>query len=345
MSDDEFHGFDEEEDGARALPNDEEEDRLLARLMRKLMTERVLGLETNEERRERSLHPEEVKKLLPTFASGKDVKKWCANVNHFKMMYNWTDQTTLLYASCQLEGAAREWYKSVQTKIATWTQFQMSIQTAFPDDDNEAEIHLVMSDICKQKTESYEHYVFRAEALAARGHMSEQAKVTYIIRGLSLDPIYDQISSNRFGSCLELLNRIRWCESNNTIRRKRSALTTTTEGASKQQNTNAAAVKSGQNNRKCFNCNALGHVSVDCKLPQRLPRCLKCHRTGHEERQCIQQFQQPSNPKPQLQRQRPAQQITNLVECTTEADLDVDENGQFLGHLDQDDKTELNDYL
>lgn len=174
MSDDEFLGFDEQEgssehaDGAKvaeqaAADNAENDEHTLVMLVRRLLLDRNHAAEANNGRAapERNLHPVEVDKLIPVFSNGRDVKRWCANVNHFKALYNWSELTTLLYASCRLDGAAREWYRSVQNQVKSWMDFQQKIQISFPDDENDAEIHLALSNIIKSKDETYENFLFK----------------------------------------------------------------------------------------------------------------------------------------------------------------------------------------
>lgn len=288
MSDDEFHGFEEEEfaqrnansggqhgggsgdsGGASGAQGGHANERELVALMRRLLFIRDVAVQPNNAVDwERHLHPDEVSKLIPTFSSGRDVKTWCSNVNHFKTLYNWTDQTTLLYASCRLEGAARQWYRSVQTGIADWRQFQQRIQVAFPDNENEAEVHLALSNLVKLKDESYEHFVFRVEAMAARIQMSDRARVTYIVRGLSLDPIYDQIAASHFDNSLDLLNHIRICEANNNMKRKRQPVSVVNRITEKQPDQPSRSDGTDMyHNRKCFNCNKIVHLSVNCSQP------------------------------------------------------------------------------
>lgn len=162
--------------------------------------------ESPEAIQERLLHPEELKHLIPEFSEGTGVTRWLQTIEHYARMYGWTDATCLLYASCRLVGAALEWYNGFRNVIDSYAAFRVMLVKAFPDHRNEADIHQELQQAMKHPTESYEHFVFRVNALGLSGQVSTQAIIVYVIRGLSHDPIYESLISRQYLDIYQLLD-------------------------------------------------------------------------------------------------------------------------------------------
>lgn len=136
-------------------------------------------------------------------------------------MYGWTEKTSLLYASCRLNGAAREWFNGFRSTINTYVSFKRDLLRAFPDHRNEADIHQELQRVNKNANESYESFVFWVNAIGINGGVSTEAIIVYVIRGLSHDPIYDSLISRQYNDIYELLQHVKWCESNIQHRKKK----------------------------------------------------------------------------------------------------------------------------
>ncbi|KAK9751730.1 Zinc knuckle [Popillia japonica] len=51
--------------------------------------------------------------------------------------------------------------------------------------------------------------------------------------------------------------------------------------------------KKTENDKKCYNCNEYGHISLKCPKPQRKARCFNCQKVGHLAKDCA--LQPPRN--------------------------------------------------
>lgn len=242
---------------------------------------------------ERLFHPEELKQLIPLFREGGGVTEWILSIDHYREMYLWTEKTTLLYATCRLAGAAQQWFTGSRQMILSWADFMAGISLAFPDHEDEADIHRKLGKCVKDVKESYENYVFRVNAMGQRGRLSAAAIIKYTISGLSYDPLYNSIASKRYATIYELLEQIRYCESNQELCKKRtfvpksfSPRPSSNNATPKKEETRVAgpAVKRSD---ECFNCHGSGHISINCPEPQRRPRCSHCNKVGHDEQTCF----------------------------------------------------------
>lgn len=228
-------------------------------------------------------HPHDLGRLIPEFSEGDGVAKWLRRIDHFRILYGWTEQMCLLYGTTRLSGAAASWYRRYEEKIFNWTQFKQHLIVAFPETFDEADIHRQLEEMRKERDESYESFVYRVDALAQQGDFSTSATLKYIIKGLRNDPVYPSLLARQYVSTLDLLQHIKWISSNlSMISARNSSATlriskTTTMGS-------GASFSGGET--VCFNCRETGHRSIDCPKPQRRERCSKCMKVGHTAEKC-----------------------------------------------------------
>lgn len=93
------------------------------------------------------LQPDLLKQIIPEFEDGTGVNQCIKAIRQSAAMNEWDDNVTLLYASCRLAGAAREWYKGYREKINTLEEFIAGMRKAFPDHRNEAAVHKELSNV------------------------------------------------------------------------------------------------------------------------------------------------------------------------------------------------------
>lgn len=230
-----------------------------------------------------ALHPHDLGKLIPEFSEGDGVMKWLRRIDHYCILYGWTEQMCLLYGSTRLNGAAGNWYKRQEERIFSWAQFKEQLVAAFPETFDEADIHRQLEAVKIEKCESYESFVYRVDALAQKGDFSTSATLKYIIKGLRYDQVYPSLLAMQYKSTLDLLRHIKWVASNLNMlpqassRMVRSEVRTTTDS---RTDTSGSSLT-------CFNCRETGHKSIDCLKPQRRERCGKCSKVGHSSERCM----------------------------------------------------------
>nr|XP_029726467.1 uncharacterized protein LOC115265447 [Aedes albopictus] len=229
-----------------------------------------------------ALHPHDVGKLIPEYSEGDGVVKWLRRIDHFRVLYGWSEQVCLLYASTRLSGAAANWYRRHEEQIFNWMQFKDQVTLAFPETFDEADIHRQLEAVKIEKDESYESYVYRVDAMAQKGDFSTSATMKYIIKGLRNDKVYSSLLSMQFKSTLEMLRHIKWVASNLSMvpqapsRFVKIAPTSTSEPVGRVST-----------EVTCFNCREPGHKSIDCPKPQRRERCGRCLKVGHATEKCF----------------------------------------------------------
>ncbi|XP_062704124.1 uncharacterized protein LOC134286516 [Aedes albopictus] len=267
----------------------------------------------NDEAGERFFHPEELKQLIPVFREGCGVTEWINTIDHYQELYSWSEKTTLLYATCRLAGAAHQWFLGARQHILSWKDFKATILLAFPDHEDEANVHRKLSRCMKDSKESYENYVFRMNALGQKGKLSSAAIIKYVISGLSYDVLYPSIVSRQYASIYELLDQIRYCEANMELCKRRSFPSRSSSQKQPVSNpipkrpedpkSSSNPPSSTKRSDECFNCHGSGHISINCPHPQRRPRCSLCRKVGHDEQRCFKRNQserQQSNNEPAI---------------------------------------------
>ncbi|XP_049277896.1 uncharacterized protein LOC125761102 [Anopheles funestus] len=232
-------------------------------------------------------HPEEVKYLIPEFSDGLGINQWLKTIRHNSEIYSWQDRTKLLYASGRLTGAAREWFDGFRNTIKTFDEFAEEIKKAFPDQANEALIHSQLASVSRKPSESYNSYVYRVNALGKKGRVSEEAIITYAIKGLSRDPIYNCLITRDYSDIYELIDFIKRRETHFLIRKTQDTRNPSSYSANASKTNTGKEMATERNGQRCYNCSDFGHHASQCTKPRRTPgSCFKCGSTTHIIRNC-----------------------------------------------------------
>ncbi|XP_040156922.1 uncharacterized protein LOC120896677 [Anopheles arabiensis] len=233
----------------------------------------------------RLVHPDELKHLIPEFSDGLGINRWIDTIRYNSELYEWQDRTTLLYAGSRLTGAANEWYNGFRHTIKTFDEFAVEIKKAFPDRCNDAVIHSQLAAAYKKSAESYTSYVYRVNALGKSGNVSDDAIITYAIRGLSRDPLYDSLVTKDYSNIYDLIDNIKRCETHLLMRKNIERRIPSAHYSNVPRL--VAPRQAPTETPRCYNCSDFGHHSSQCTKPRRaLGSCFRCGSTSHVIRNC-----------------------------------------------------------
>ncbi|XP_001810078.1 retrovirus-related Pol polyprotein from transposon 297 [Tribolium castaneum] len=230
-----------------------------------------------------------LQKTLPDFDPGSSKTaltaiQWIRKVETIASIYGWDSKNTLFHAMNRLNGAARFWFHGLEESLTDWHTFKTKLVEDFPVIHDDADIHFELSNRKKKFNESYETYVYTMKSIASKGTVSEQAVIKYIIMGLGDRELAKMLSLNDIRTTQDLLKRILQYVS--TFQRCKSLRASSPNKIETKNDFDSKHLE-----RKCYNCNEVGHISTNCPKPQKKSRCNTCNRVGHFAKDCQQSNQ------------------------------------------------------
>lgn len=199
-------------------------------------------------------------------------------VQQLQRGYLWNDEIVLFAVQHKLKGHAKIWLDS-QRVFSTLGEFLLAFRRDFPDITNTADIHRELIGRKRHCNESFVDYYFTMLAKGRRGSIDDESLISYIINGINDPDTMRMLMSNNFKTCNDLflsLQKLSKVPMNNT------------RGSHGFQTMNGRVDEKAGGVRpvKCFNCNDMGHIAVNCPKPSRKSRCDKCKKIGHETKDC-----------------------------------------------------------
>ncbi|XP_040175122.1 uncharacterized protein LOC120908273 [Anopheles arabiensis] len=177
---------------------------------------------------------------------------------------------------------------ALREKIKEMEQRQVKVESgrlAFPDRCNDAVIHSQLAAAYKKSAESYTSYVYRVNALGKSGNVSDDAIITYAIRGLSRDPLYDSLVTKDYSNIYDLIDNIKRCETHLLMRKNIERRIPSAHYSNFSRL--VAPRQAPTETPRCYNCSDFGHHSSQCTKPRRaLGSCFRCGSTSHVIRNC-----------------------------------------------------------
>lgn len=157
--------------------------------------------------------------LLPEYdpakMTGLTASQWIQRVESVANAYGWDASFKLLQAVGKLRGAAKLWFEGIAEEVATWTTFRHHLIRSFPSTFDQADVHYHLAQRKKERSETYEQYVYAMRALANRGEVEMSSLFKYILGGFSDKELIKLLSLMEFNNCEELLLKIKRYESVN----------------------------------------------------------------------------------------------------------------------------------
>lgn len=245
--------------------------------------------------------PKDVIDLIPEFIPGKKHSltaiHWIQKVDKIAESYKWNGGTVLLQAVAKLKGAARTWYDGFGLNLDTWEKLREGMIEAFPNNQDESDIHQELMQRKKYKTESYEEYFYEMLMIGKRGSISDRAMVKYLITGLDDRELARTLSVCCDDDPQQLLQKVKAYE--DTIVQNKYRQTTSWHGNFKNKFEKRESIQTDDKFQKtfqkpqtslttirCYNCGAKGHSSNNCPDKERGPKCFNCRSYGHKALNC-----------------------------------------------------------
>nr|XP_022904744.1 probable E3 ubiquitin-protein ligase bre1 isoform X1 [Onthophagus taurus] len=251
-----------------------------------------------------------MQQVISDFNPGKSnsltARQWIKSAESLAMIFKWDDQTLLYNAIIKLNGAAKLWFESVQNVVYDWKTFKKQLIDDFPTVVDEADIHFDLSKRVKRGDETYEHYVYNMKAIASAGDFSDRAVLKYIIAGIQDKELSKLLAISLPIDTQDLLLKIKSYES--TIKTNSVKMPSTS-------NKDYNRASGSADNRKCYNCNEIGHISTKCPKPQNRNRCFRCDKVGHIAKNCRETSAKGVH---QIQIHKPLGDLRKIVEVNGE---------------------------
>ena len=215
------------------------------------------------------------------------VGAWIERVSEDAAVYGWSEEETLLAAKRALIDTARRWLDS-QRGIGSWSILKAELMEAFGRNIFSGDVHQLLRERKKKRSESLLSYIHEMEYLGAQGNLSSKEIRNYIARGVTDNlqvrvVLQAAISKEHFFGLLEAHDR----EMKDTVVEKaRTAYGQHTTQHSKQQG------------RVCYECRQPGYVARECpkrnQSSELQGRCFKCKEQGHRLNNCLRDKQPKS---------------------------------------------------
>lgn len=211
------------------------------------------------------------------------IESWCAKIDELRVIFHWSEDTTIYYALAKLQGLAETWYKGLTSVKYSWSEWKIKLCRAFPSKRDFCEDIKTMLKRRKTPHEDFDKYYYEKLALVNACHFSGRNAVSCIIEGIDDLRITTAARAADHPDPESLFNYLRTVSVGSS--------TSHTPQNRHQKHTRLH----NKNHEHCFICGKTGHKWRTCKErprdAQRRPQvenrdCSYCKKPGHKEVDC-----------------------------------------------------------
>lgn len=199
-------------------------------------------------------------------------------------MYQLDDEMTKLLLGAKLTSNAEEWFHSVPTHISlTVDELLRRMEGMYGRRENRLTLRKEFESRVWQHGETFAEYCHKKIILANKVQIEENEIVDYVIDGIPNKSVRNQAMMQQFPDKETMMKAME----NISLGSEQKASGKQEQKMSGTRNlVKAGPVKKYEGDSKqepkCFNCNELGHIAVNCQKPKReREACFKCLQMGH----------------------------------------------------------------
>ncbi|XP_076398246.1 FU domain-containing protein T48 isoform X3 [Megachile rotundata] len=240
----------------------------------------------------------EVGELLPEFSGmEQSFQNWKTQLNLLVATYNLDDSSSRILIGSKLKGKALSWFQSRTEHLQVSTEELLSrMETMFDYRESRLEVRRKFELRKWITNESFNEYFHDKLILANRVPVPDEEIVDSAIDGIPDQTLRNQARLCNFTTTPALLKAF------SKVRLPRASRNPATSGISMNQSrmkelstAKESAVPPAVPPIRCYNCNRIGHRSLECRLPKREKgSCFHCGGMGHLFHTC------PKRVKPQV---------------------------------------------
>lgn len=235
----------------------------------------------------------DVEDSLKTFSGDKSysIESWLSDFEDLALLMEWTDLQKLIFAKKSLTGLAKLFIQGLRG-VKTWSQLRRALIDEFATRVNSADLHRQLSNRKLGRDESLQEYLLKMKEMASRANIEEEAVVQYVVDGIPEETdkklwLYEAKTYNQLKQKLDVYAKIRQIKFRSNVSGSKSNFRRPVED--KEVSSSSASVKSSTV-RKCYNCNAPGHIATNCPKPRReRGSCFECGKLDHKATECPKQ--------------------------------------------------------
>lgn len=213
-------------------------------------------------------------------------REWINKIETLGQIYKWTSSQMLLYASLRVKGPAQNWLEAAEGTVDSWEVFKRDLEANFPKHLRESEVHEKLNARKRRPSETLEEYYHEKVKMARRIHLGDETIKEYLIKGLpnAADrKVLWTLPPCSLPQFLQLMLKVEEdgdCPRESKVSGRstdRNRSLNNSENPSTSQGKQTAGSKPrmskdekqnnvrGSENRRCYRCNAVGHLRRDCQ--------------------------------------------------------------------------------